>query len=382
MNIRTDNSPLKEKAPINWVVSIVLGLTFVITVTVVPWYGWVHGYSSWAWFFAALFLMLNGIGIGSGYHRLFSHRAYKAKAPLKVFFAIFGGMSLQNSILVWCARHRPHHRYVDNNEKDPYSIGRGFWFAHIGWMLRDYQSGEIDFSTCRDLEADPVVAWQHRYYWTLVWVTNLALPLFLGWLVGETLGVFLLAGVARLVVNHHVTFFINSLAHMWGSRPYTDEVSARDNWFLAIVTYGEGYHNFHHMFQNDYRNGVRWWHYDINKWFINVMAWLGQAHDMRRVPRFKILRARLSMEFKRAQQRAALGEVNSRWRERFEKEYDVFMDTAKRWQQLQTERVELGKRQLVERWEKTSLRQRYRELEKSLSMQRRRLALLTAQLTV
>jgi stearoyl-CoA desaturase (delta-9 desaturase) len=218
----------------NWVVTAVLGLTFLAAITVVPWYGIVHGYSAWAWTFFAIFMVLNGIGIGSGYHRLWSHRTYEAHPILKWFLAIIGGMSLQNSIIVWCARHRVHHRDVDDNDKDPYSIGRGFWFAHIGWMLKDYPSGEVDYSLVPDLLNDPVAAFQHRWYWTLVWLTNLALPLFLGWLTGDMLGMFLLAGIARLVLSHHVTFFINSLAHMWGTQPYTDENSARDNHFLAL----------------------------------------------------------------------------------------------------------------------------------------------------
>ena len=129
----------------------------------------------------------------------------------------------------------------------------------------------------------------------LILLTNVALPLFLGWLVGDVWGVFLLAGVLRLVVSHHVTFFINSLAHMWGSRPYTDENTARDNWFLAIVTYGEGYHNFHHLFQSDYRNGIRWWQFDPTKWLIRSLAWLGLTKNLYRTPLERIETARAQM---------------------------------------------------------------------------------------
>ncbi len=102
---------------------------------------------------------------------------------------------------------------------------------------------------------------------------------------------FLLAGVLRLVVSHHFTFFINSLAHMWGVQPYTDDNTARDNGVVALLTYGEGYHNFHHMFAHDYRNGVRWWQWDPSKWFINAMRWLGLARNLKTVPWFKIQRA-------------------------------------------------------------------------------------------
>jgi stearoyl-CoA desaturase (delta-9 desaturase) len=375
------SSPNREAAPVNWSVTAVLGLTFLAAVTVVPWYGIVHGYNGWSWLFFAIFVVLNGIGIGSGYHRLWSHRTYEAHPALRWFLAVMGGMALQNSILIWCARHRVHHRDVDDNEKDPYSIGRGFWFAHIGWMLRDYASGDVDYSLVRDLEKDPVVAWQHRWYWTLAWVTNVAVPVLLGWLTGDILGMFLLAGVLRLVLSHHVTFFINSLAHLWGRQPYTDENSARDQHFLALITYGEGYHNYHHMFQSDYRCGIRWWHLDINKWFISVCALLGLARNRKRAPMFKVLRARLNMEFKHARQKLEQAGANPGWIGQLEAEYAQFMATIREWQQLQMDRVQSGRQRIAERIgsETASLAARYHELEKSLTLQRKRLALLTAQ---
>lgn len=370
-----------EVTPVNWSVTAVLGLTFFAAVTVVPWYGFTHGYNGWSWLFFAIFLVLNGIAIGSGYHRLWSHRTYDAHPLLQWFLAILGGMALQNSIIVWSARHRVHHRDVDDNEKDPYSIGRGFWFAHIGWMLREYRSGHVDLSVVPDLQKDPVAAWQHRWYWTLVWVTNLAVPLLLGWLTGDMLGMFLLAGIARLVLSHHVTFFINSLAHMWGRQPYTDENSARDQHFLALITYGEGYHNYHHMFQSDYRCGIRWWHLDINKWFIATCAVLGLVRNRKRAPMFKVLRARLNMEFKRARQALEQSDASASWSEQLEAEYAQFMNTVTEWQQLQMDRMQQGKQRLAERFESeaASLTARYRELERSLKLQHKRLAMLTAQ---
>lgn len=371
----------KEHAPINWAVTAVLGLTFLVAITVVPWYGIVYGYSAWAWAFFGIFLVLNGIGIGSGYHRLWSHRTYEAHPALKWILAVMGGMSIQNSIIIWSARHRIHHRDVDDNDKDPYSIGRGFWFAHIGWMLRDYPSGAIDYSVVRDLEKDPVAAWQHRWYWTLVWTTNLAVPLFLGWLTGDVIGMFLLVGVARLVVSHHFTFFINSLAHMWGKQPYTDENTARDQHFLALITYGEGYHNYHHLFQSDYRCGIRWWHLDINKWFISTCALLGLVKNRKRAPQFKVLRAKLNMDFKVARQKLENASVSAGWKEQLEGEYAQFMETVTQWQQLQMERMQQGRQKLAERFETetASLASRYRELELSLKMQHKRVAMLTAQ---
>ncbi|MDX1554588.1 MAG: fatty acid desaturase [Xanthomonadales bacterium] len=381
-NSGTSPAPVEPTFPVNWPAFLVISLTFVVALTVVPWYGIVYGYSGWAWGFFALFLVLNGIGIGSGYHRLWSHRTYKAHPVLQVFLAIFGGMAIQNSILLWSARHRVHHRDVDEEDKDPYSIRRGFWFAHVGWMFRDYPSGEVDYTVVPDLQRNPIVMWQHRWYLPLVLTTNVGLPLLLGWIVGDIWGVFLLAGVLRLVISHHVTFFINSLAHMWGKQPYTDENSARDSHLIAMVTYGEGYHNFHHMFQNDYRNGHRWWHFDMNKWFISLCAAFGLASDLTRAPQFKILRARLNMEFKVARQKLEAGEVPPSWREQFEHEYAEFMDTVRQWQQLQMERVQQGRQKLAAKIENHAITARYRELERSLRMQQKRVALLAAQVSL
>lgn len=378
----TDLSPnfKQEEGQRNWTVTLTLGLTFLAAVILVPWYGFTVGFSGWAWGFFALFMLLTGIGIGSGYHRLWSHRTYKAGPTLQWFLAIFGGMSIQNSILVWCARHRVHHRDVDDDDHDPYSIGRGFWFAHIGWMLKDYKSGEVDYDIVPDLKENKIVMWQHRHYLELILLTNIALPLGLGFLVGDPLGVFLLAGLGRLVLNHHFTFFINSLAHMWGDQPYTDENSAKDNWFLSIFTYGEGYHNFHHYFQADYRNGVRWFAIDLNKWFIATAAGLGMATDLRRTPQFKILRARLHMDFKRARERLTANPSDPRWKEVMEKlelEYAQYLGTVKEWQTLQLEKMQAGKQRLQDRFDSS-----YRELEKALQMQRKRVAMLTAQVYV
>jgi stearoyl-CoA desaturase (delta-9 desaturase) len=191
------------------------------------------------------------------------------------------------------------------------------------------------------------------------------------------------------VVNHHVTFFINSLAHFWGTRPYTDENSARDNGFLAFLTYGEGYHNYHHIFQTDYRNGIRWYQWDPTKWMIAGLARVGLARKLQRVPDFRIQRALLDMQFKRAQALAAHRDEPALL-DILEREYQLFSESVQQWKQLQAERYERRKEelgdaieerrhQLQQRWEHAALRSRFRELEYSLRSQRKRLALLVQQ---
>ncbi|GAB4183102.1 MAG: fatty acid desaturase [Wenzhouxiangellaceae bacterium] len=366
-----------------WSVAGFFILSNLAALTIVPWYGLTYGFSATAWWSFFVFLMLNGLSITGGYHRLWSHRSYSARRPLRIFYALFGAQALQNSILIWVARHRVHHRYVDDNERDPYSAKLGLWFSHMGWMVRDWPSSEVNYEVVRDLQQDPLVMWQHRHYWALTWFMNLGLPLLAGWLLGDLWGVFLLGGLLRLVVNHHLTFFINSLAHYVGRQTYSRECTARDSHVLGLITWGEGYHNFHHTFQNDYRNGIRWWHLDMGKWFIGLNVLLGQAYNLRRVPAFKIQRARLQLLFAQARERLAADQNEAGanaderpWREIVEQEYNAFMETVRRWQSLQSERFQTGSQALKDRWDRTSLASRLRELEYSLYQQQRRMRVL------
>ena len=273
------NKAIKENPPINWAPTLIFSLTFLVAVTAVPVYGIMVGYDAVEWTVFTLMLAFCGLSITGGYHRLWSHRAYDANPVVRAFFAFWGACALQNTILIWCSGHRKHHRYVDDVDHDPYSINRGLWFAHIGWMLRNYKSGEVDLNNTQDLQRDNIVMFQHKYYVPLVVLSNVGVPLLLGYLNGNILGMLLLAGVLRLVISHHVTFFINSLCHAWGKQPYTNTNTAKDNFMLALFTYGEGYHNFHHYFQTDYRNGVRWWQFDPTKWMISCLSWLGLASN-------------------------------------------------------------------------------------------------------
>ena len=372
-----------EAAPINWAASLMFVLTSAVAVTVVTWYGIAHGYHAAAWICFTLFLGANGMAITCGYHRLFAHCTYEAHPILKVAYLFFGAMALQNSALNWAAAHRVHHRFIDDPERDPYCARRGFWFSHIGWMLRSYPSGEPDFSTVRDLQRDPMVMWQHNHYLLAALSTNFGLPLLVGYLTGDVWGVFLLAGVLRLVVSHHFTFFINSLAHMWGSQPYTDQNTARDNGVVALLTYGEGYHNFHHMFAHDYRNGLRWWQWDPSKWFISGMSLVGLTRNLKRVPWFKIQRALLDNQFQRAERRLASlpGRAHLELlRARVAEEYDAFSRAVAEWAHLREQWLENTKRAMLERWEQSNLQARLRELEYGLRLQYRRMRVLQAQL--
>ena len=378
---------IEEKPPINWPTTLMFIVTPLAALVLVPWYGIVHGFSAGSWGVFAFFLVACGMSVTAGYHRLWAHRTYEARTPLKILYLIFGSMALQNSALVWCSGHRIHHLHVDDNDRDPYSAGRGFWFSHIGWMLRYYPSGNPDFSNARDLERDPLLAFQNRHYLLIALAINFGLTIGAGLFVGDVWGTFILAGLLRVVISHHFTFLINSLAHMWGSRPYTDENSARDNPVLAFLTHGEGYHNFHHIFAHDYRNGVRWWQWDPTKWLVAAMQYVGLARRLKRTPAFQIQRALLAMQFQRAQEKlansalAVRGRANvDSLRERIAQEYESFLSAVSEWARVKEAWYAEKKRSVIEHWEQASFQTQLRELEYALKMQRRRLRALYSQL--
>ncbi|HEY4750870.1 MAG TPA: fatty acid desaturase [Steroidobacteraceae bacterium] len=368
-----ENQP---RPPLIWTNALMFALTFAAAAILVPWYGLTHGFSTADWCVFVFFLGANGMAITAGYHRLWAHRTYEAHWTVRVLYLIFGTMALQNSAFAWCSGHRTHHLHVDDVELDPYSARRGFWFSHIGWMLREYESGKPNFSNIADLKKDPMLAFQHRYYLQLALATNFGLPLLAGLVFHDVWGMLILAGVLRLVWSHHVTFFINSLAHMWGNRPYTEDNSARDNGVLAVVTYGEGYHNFHHYFTHDYRNGVRWWQWDPTKWLIAALRLFGLTTRLKRTPVFQIQRALLAMQFTRAQARLAkfpgAGPSHvEQLRARLAHEYESFLAALADWARIK------------EQWlaeKKVDLQSRLRDIERSLSLQMRRMRLLQAQL--
>ena len=376
----------QEKAPRIWSTTLMFVTTLVAAMVLVPWVGLTHGFSAGAWILFVVFLYANGMSITGGYHRLWAHKSYDAHWSLRLIYLVFGTMALQNSVFAWASGHRTHHLNVDDVDKDPYSIRRGFWFAHIGWMLREYDSGKPDFANIPDLRRDPMLAFQHRFYIPLALLTNFGLPLLAGWLIGDVWGTFILAGVLRLVVSHHVTFFINSLAHMWGSRPYTEENTARDNAILAFFTYGEGYHNYHHIFAHDYRNGVRWWQWDPTKWLIAGLQYVGLTRRLKRTQPFQIQRALLAMQFTRAQERlaklprAAAHSHIEQLRQRIAHEYETFLAALSEWARVKEQWLEEKKRAVVEHWEHSEIQQRLQEIEARLRTQRRRMRVISAQL--
>jgi stearoyl-CoA desaturase (delta-9 desaturase) len=265
----------------------------LISVIGLPWYWSRVGISRTEWALFAAFVLATGLSITVGYHRLFAHRAFTANRAVTALALFFGAAAFEQSALMWASQHRDHHRYVDT-PLDPYNIKRGFWYAHMGWLL--FWRQQTDYSNVRDLAADPLIMHQHRYY--ILWATTagILVPLLLGAAVGHFLGGLVLVVAARLTFVHHSTFSINSVCHTFGRATYDIDSTARDHWLVALITNGEGYHNFHHRFPSDYRNGVRWYQWDPSKWLITLLSWMGLARRLYRTSPHSILAARLAAE--------------------------------------------------------------------------------------
>lgn len=247
-------------------------------------------FSPWTLIQAIVWFTLCGLSITGGYHRLYSHPTYKAKKWVEILYLCFGAASVQNSALKWSDDHRRHHSSTDT-DRDPYNIRRGFWWAHIGWVF--FKSQETGGMTrVPDLLRNRLVVFQDRYYVPIAIAFGVIVPGLVASLWGDAMGGILIAGFLRLVVQYHATFSINSVAHLIGKQPYSDKDSARDSWITALITMGEGYHNYHHSFPADYRNGVRAWQFDPTKWWVWTLSKVGQTSDLRRTPWEKILRAR------------------------------------------------------------------------------------------
>jgi len=251
-------------------------------------------HEGFAWLDAGAFVLmyvLTGLAISGGYHRYYAHRTYKCHRAVQLFYALFGAAALQAPVLDWAAEHRDHHRFVDQ-DRDPYCIKKGFFWAHIGWILHQPPAYRADLTTVPDLVDDPLLVFQKKHYRALALLMGFGLPFLLGALWGRPVGALIWGGLLSLALSHHCTFLINSAAHTFGTQPYSSENTARDSWVLALFTMGEGYHNFHHVYPRDFRTGVFWYQWDPTKWWILALKAVGLASDLKQIP-FSRIRAHL-----------------------------------------------------------------------------------------
>ena len=288
---------------VDWINTGFLGIITLLALTAAPYFLIKNGMPGILGGMFAFYCIATGMSITLGYHRLFSHLSFKAKWPVKLFTLVFGACAFENSALNWVSDHRRHHKHTDHDD-DPYDISKGFFWAHIGWILFK-QLPQPPLDNVNDLRKDKLVMWQHRWDKLIALLVGLVLPSVLGYYFagGATgaLGGFLIAGVLRVFVVQQCTFFINSLCHTIGRQPYSTRCSARDSFVMSLFTFGEGYHNYHHEFQHDYRNGVKPWNFDPTKWSIWLLSKLGLASELRRVPETKVLLAEMAEARRRAE---------------------------------------------------------------------------------
>ena len=257
------------------------------------------------WVYLGLLLGLylaTGLGITVGYHRYFTHRSFDAPRPVVFVLGVLGSMAVQGSILEWVATHRRHHQHSDE-EGDPHSphlhgggvlnVLRGAWHAHVGWLFAGRQRGLARY--VRDLKEDRLVRCVSALF--PLWVVlGLLIPAALGGLLtmswmGVLLG-FIWGGLVRVFVVHHVTWSINSVCHIWGSRPFRNRDESRNNLLFGILGFGEGWHNNHHAFPTSARHGLRWWQFDLSYCVIRAMAAVGLARDLRLPARERVMAKR------------------------------------------------------------------------------------------
>lgn len=230
---------------------------------------------------AFVFYVFSGLSITAGYHRLFSHKSYDAATPVKLFFAFFGAGSIEGSIKWWSHSHRVHHRYTDT-ARDPYDAREGFWYSHMGWMLTKANPKNRARADISDLTCDWVVNFQHRHYLLLMTLSAFVLPCVIaGVCWGDYWGGLIYGGILKTFVIQQATFCVNSLAHWIGVQPFDDRRTPRDHFLTAIVTFGEGYHNFHHEFPSDYRNALIWYQFDPTKCVIWMLSKVGLAWNLK-----------------------------------------------------------------------------------------------------
>jgi len=224
-----------------------------------------------------LYWMCAGLGISMGYHRLHTHRSYQVPLALEYFFAVCGTLTLQGGPIFWVATHRIHHQKSDQ-PGDPHSPRDGGWWAHMGWLLvgeSKHSNTPLMSKYAPDLVKDRFYVWLDYYHWVPIVV--------LGILLSALGGVsFVLWGVCfRVVVGLHSTWLVNSATHMWGSRRFATRDDSRNNWWIALITSGEGWHNNHHAHPTSARHGLAWYEFDLSWIQIQILMFFGIAKSVR-----------------------------------------------------------------------------------------------------
>jgi len=266
--VTTDNFHVYDRQGMNWLTTLVLAFLHLGAIAALFMF-------SWTALATAVFLywMATGLGISMGYHRLHTHRSYKVPTALEYFFAVCGTLTLEGGPIFWVATHRVHHQNSDQ-DGDPHSPRDGGWWAHAGWILL----GETKHNNTRlmakyapDLAKDRFYVWLNNYHWVPIAVLGVLL-LAIGGLPMILWGI-----CVRVVFGLHATWLVNSATHMWGSRRFATRDDSRNNWWVALITFGEGWHNNHHAHPTSARHGLTWYEFDPTWITLKLLRLFGVA---------------------------------------------------------------------------------------------------------
>jgi sn-1 stearoyl-lipid 9-desaturase len=264
----------QQDLPINWLVAVVFGIFHVGALASLFMFSWQALCAA-----VILYWIAGSLGIGMGYHRLLTHRGYKTPKAVEYFLSLCGTLAVEGGPANWVATHRIHHRFSDQ-EGDPHSPRDGGWWAHMGWILvgraQEHPAAVLQHYA-PDLMRDGFQRWLNRLYILPVVLVGLGLYAIGGW-------PFVTWGLClRVVLGLHATWLVNSATHMWGSRRFATRDDSRNNWWVAWLTFGEGWHNNHHAHPTSARHGLAWYEIDMNWWGIRTLQWLGLARSIRQV---------------------------------------------------------------------------------------------------
>lgn len=260
--------------------TIFIGVMHTLALIILPMYMYFNKVDYWLFLVAFILYYLTGLGVTVGFHRYFSHKSFKATKFIEYSLFLLANLSFQSSIIEWTNDHRKHHKYTDT-KKDPYNINQGFWYAHILWMFE--KADRKNKLYVPDLLKKKYLVFEHKYYFHISFINNLIITLLIGYLFNDYIGSFLITFCLRVVFLWNVTWMINSYAHTFGIKPYSKNITAKDSILLGILAFGEGYHNYHHTYPSDYRNGPKWYNFDASKWVIFGLSKLGLTKKLIRV---------------------------------------------------------------------------------------------------
>lgn len=270
MQTKTNSNPYRLEN-VNWVTAVAFAIFHVGAVASFFFFEWKSVLVA-----AGLYWLCIGCGIGMGYHRLLTHRSYRVPKFIEYILAVCGTMTLEGGPIFWVATHRVHHQKSDQ-EGDPHTPIDGPWWSHIGWMIFGEPMHNQTWTMTKyapDLGKDPFYRWLNTYHYVPLVFLGLILLGFGG------LSMLLWGLCTRVVVGLHATWLVNSASHMWGYRIFETKDQSRNNWWVALLTFGEGWHNTHHAHPASARHGLAWWELDMTYIQIKLLEKIGLAKNL------------------------------------------------------------------------------------------------------